>query len=441
MFLREALLRSVLIAGLVLICGASSAQDKSVFNGKLFSISSQGSLRPETASHKKSQVNYDQSFQQNAAEKNKIKQQRFAYELRLKNIYRTHSLRNPRSCESVYYGLFTDGVKLHDYSWNDDLNFVEDAVLNNGRISSQEFMFLRRRIEQRVEQIRRGPPQTVVDIFVATQKIFNEVLEEDKHFKNLKVLRSKYKKGSQSTELDTTSYLGIGAFMDVFTNGHPTLILGAGRLAQVGSSAAHAFTMGHEFAHISATVPQSLGACLSDKRSLGIRIGTAQQNENFGMGSIQTRQGFGTNTTNDMMDLVENGQLKLARDYLIKNNDHLPPQGQEAVADYIGIKTATRLIKKYYPTPEAQREAALGILFMWKPLAWSGEAEKLINQAGSKMSNDQRVLRGLLANKEFRDVLGCEFEKVAPLDCSDYDVFDQKPPWDYPASKKAFGIE
>jgi hypothetical protein len=34
------------------------------------------------------------------------------------------------------------------------------------------------------------------------------------------------------------------------------------------------------------------------------------------------------------------------------------------------------------------------------------------------MPNEKRVLRGMLTQKEFRDLIGCQFEKETPVDCT-----------------------
>jgi hypothetical protein len=98
----------------------------------------------------------------------------------------------------------------------------------------------------------------------------------------------------------------------------------------------------------------------------------------------------------------------------------LPSQMDEAFADYQGVSLAVDYINKKMKTPGEKREAALAILRSFPPELYTDEVHSLMSRVGAKKPNEDRVLRILLANPDFRSFLGCEFEtkpepKLCPL--------------------------
>jgi hypothetical protein len=132
------------------------------------------------------------------------------------------------------------------------------------------------------------------------------------------------------------------------------------------------------------------------------------------------RSGFGTENVATVESLIEQGKMDKAEE-LVKQltaKKALPEQITEAVADYNGAALVVKFIKSQYKDPEAQKNAALAVLFSFPPMPHTIEAEKLLNTVGSKKLNQERALKIILANREFREIIGCEFhKKPAPIEC------------------------
>ncbi len=89
----------------------------------------------------------------------------------------------------------------------------------------------------------------------------------------------------------------------------------------------------------------------------------------------------------------------------------------EAVADYMGVLVANQFIREKYSDPQLRREAALSVLKAFPPELYSEDADKIMSRVNSKKPFEYRALRILLANPDFRELIGCQFEGPTPIFC------------------------
>ncbi len=94
-----------------------------------------------------------------------------------------------------------------------------------------------------------------------------------------------------------------------------------------------------------------------------------------------------------------------------------PEQISEAVADYNATQAVTNYLNGKPMSAVERKKAALDVLRALPPFLYTPKAEGLLNQVGSKMSNEQRAFKIILANPEFRQLLGCKFAGETPEYC------------------------
>lgn len=206
-----------------------------------------------------------------------------------------------------------------------------------------------------------------------------------------------------------------------------SIIWQSDRTLGVQTDSANVFVLSHELSHSIEWARDSVKQCLSSAESYGARLDSKQTAEKKIKSTLERfkeifhmefNSGYGT-------ELVEDYKYKLlnqkASDVYkevseFEKSGNAPPQIAEAVADLYATEVTTKYIKKNYKTDHDKKMAALGVLYSFPPNLFTPEAEAVMNKAGSKKTNEQRVFKILLAHPEFRKILGCEFEsaKVPP---------------------------
>jgi hypothetical protein len=322
---------------------------------------------------------------------------------RLNERYLEHLRRNPKSCESTYYGLFTDGVKKKKL-------FRSNEVINYSSDNREEAVTL---IREREES---GPDSSEIESqFRNIVPLFLGVLDADQHYRSSEEARESFNDIVQNVVTRLDSSVGFGAAMIRRSYSKSELIFGSKQVAFFPEKANSAFYFGHELTHYSTSLPKELVSCLARPDALGIRsVGIADRQHLYS----EMFFGAGTNAAKRINKLLELGEVERAESLFQSIQDELPDQSEEAIADYNGIRLATQYILKNYVTKEEKRNAALSVLFSWQPQLYEREQELMMDQVGSKKLNQTRVLKGFLAHKAFRDLIGCEFESVTPVDCS-----------------------
>lgn len=138
-----------------------------------------------------------------------------------------------------------------------------------------------------------------------------------------------------------------------------------------------------------------------------------------------THAGFNTGLGTHLIPMIDkclrHGGIQPAAEMvrLLDRYNQLPDQMGEAAADFMGTKIAVRAIKNNFKTPQERETAALALLYSFPPMLYTEEAAVLINQVGSKKTNEERMLRIVLANTEFQELMGCSFRpERTPVECS-----------------------
>lgn len=258
------------------------------------------------------------------------------------------------------------------------------------------------------------------------QKVFNEVKKSyltsiSPSINNIDVFRE-WNESIENVKLDY-AYDGRerGSFMM-----YPGLVWTAVENEQ--SDAVKAFILSHELSHILDWGKEEVTSCLSSSKSLGAiyfhhyseydiklldKIMIGADLKDFIKRNSDFEHGAGTQDVAKVEDLLESGNLDDAITYTGRQN-----QIPEALADYYATMAVTTYVKDNYYFN--QKEAALDVLRYFKPHLYKPEVAEVMNKVGSKKTNEERALKIVLANKDFRELIGCNFEKATPLDCTEY---------------------
>jgi hypothetical protein len=325
---------------------------------------------------------------------------------RLFKLYRDYNSRNAQSCESQYYGLFTNGFQRKDSYWGDGIN------------RDESFHFHDFAWDQKTENSLRDEAEQ--ELRTAIVPLLTQSLQDDPYFSRLKGLVNSLKHQMENTSVIIRDE-GNAADMDKGET-HNELGIGLNKLLRLPSPSVKAFYMGHELGHLNDNeVPHELEACLSNSKSIGARIAKPVE-QAFEEREDSFAGGRGTQYINPMDLLVRSGDYEDASQELrrLAWGGLLPTQIDEAKSDYMGTLAAVAYIKTHYKTREERKRAALAVLFSFPPHLYEPEGQVIMDQIGSKKTNETRVFRGILANEEFRGLIGCSFDDVfdQPLDCS-----------------------
>ena len=373
----------------------------------------------------------------------------------LSDIYKRHAAINPKSCESVYYGLFADDKSLKTQFNADGHNFTNEQW--------DDLKLPVPLLEKRKDQLHRD---------------FNAMKKHVSYISNTNLFLSSKKHSTMAQELgrrvggvtlDLSSDVAIGGSITPIEiephhdheeplaewAGHKTyrakdnelstqMQFSQRQLVAIESRAANAFILGHELAHsLHNWVPQPIEACLARRNSIGAHheipcnqpsksepvieyeqlqrmIEEIDKNHrysdaNYGAGTFSYRK----NRTTVDNATSEEELAKALKDLqkTVADGCH-PEQFTEAYADYVGIAAATEFILKNYSTADQRRNAALAVIFAMPPSGYRSNVSTLLNKIGSKQTNERRVLRILLSHQKFRRLIGCEFERgYEPPDC------------------------
>ncbi len=385
----------------------------------------------------------------------------------LNKRYKNHARKNPNSCESTYWGLFTDGTNRKTILQGDGVNYDESYNNTDPQINSRTG----------TNDVYQKLQTENLNLLANVRKIVEELLPQDPNFYSLRAINEERKSRMENLYFELTAEGGDGAFvglidqdqealgkdiigttsdgLPIFKRNYKTEFLGdpppymgfgTNYAARMQSKAARAFLMGHELGHVVDAVPKELAQCLARPQALGININYTKFSDSTrstqAPASNKFYYGRGTELVKEFDDLLREGRrddaLLLFKE--LRKKGKLKSQAAEAVSDYVGIISAVDFIKKNYATPEARRNAALAVMFAHPPHLWGSDAdEAIMDKVGSKMTNQKRVLRGMLANSEFRSLVGCQFENPfdEPMDCSK-PSFTQDLRQGFPRLRKAF---
>jgi hypothetical protein len=394
----------------------------------------------------------------------------------IQEAYRNASTTDPKSCESVYYGLFTDGTNEKKTFEGDGTNtmMTPSPSLQGINLSQEKQRVLE--TEKKVQEIY------VQNIFTSPMmKAFEPVTQEwNKRIEKTHLIfyglpddNERVRNITKEEEDDPN-----GAFMDLFNSsriipsekdsqksenpdsyefkmvepknvvgenvdgnriekyeegaGPPVLTWSVGLLANAQSQAAAAFRIGHELSHTMDWAPDNLIECLGRESSIGARRSSHKKLQvpaTIPPPKAETRKwwqrlfshmnfgsGKGTELIAPVGALIEQGSIDRAKELIAHST--LPPQMAEAVADYYGTRIVTKFIQKNYSGKNAKRNAALALLFSLPPQLFDKESAEIMNTAGSKKTNEERVFKLILANKEFRELIGCNLQQnPQPIEC------------------------
>jgi hypothetical protein len=387
---------------------------------------------------------------------------------------------NPDSCEALYYGLFYDQktkkeVFILDPTENESILSGRATVTEASRkdLTFGEEVMLQHALEDVFSDIKSIYLKTILSNGANTEH--QQIIQEWRNrIERIKLRFSDVGDGAflspyrrreiQINELENTCEPIKGAADNLGQNlvGEeiqpirkmdlpPEILWGNGRRKNIRAAAANAFTMGHEAAHSLMWAPEKLIACLHSGASIGSSVGSRQflrymspeiirkikdellkpeHKEKISEEILQEQphmqrgQGMGEEAVPRFEALLKQGKYEEAEAKLLMFET--PNQMYEAVADHFGMKAAVSYVSNKYPgssesAKAARKKAAIQILFSMAPEGYNDRASAILNKIGSKKLNEERVMRIILANKKFREMLGCEFaRKPAPIECPDF---------------------
>jgi hypothetical protein len=398
-------------------------------------------------------------------------------DVKINSMFHTYQSHNPHSCESVYYGLFTDGknaVKTFPFEGE---NLADDSAFTQKTFNSNL------EVVDGFWTIRTDEKSKFLKDFNALKRIFPSTYLAEREISENPLLMAEITKRARTAHLVIAAE-SPGAFGNAVTdcrdehlscnkrqmlavntqnNGiynspmesREDVTFGVRQLLKIKSEPARIWLAAHELVHGSDVFSPVLSLCLEKtmdlKKTLKSKLPFIVDYLRKSSGSGYY-YGRGTEYTNIMRSLIVEdftreiiirnikpnestyksveSQVRVTSSHQqvdTRNADTHPfiEQYSEAMADTRAtIATVHAIYAKYPGDPEARRQAALSILFSLKPSMYTGNQAKLMDIVGSKKLNETRVLKGILANLEFRKLLGCEFEnpQSAPRDCSDPSV-------------------
>ncbi len=323
----------------------------------------------------------------------------------IQSVYESYSKKSPTSCEAIYYGLFAK---------KETPSAERPPMLATPQYTRQSVK----------EQLRTEIPK------LSSAPEHRSPLEDW-----TKALKTTPLHIYDAQEAKKKGLTPEGAFLS-----EGEILYGAAR-SKTSNPAADAFVLGHELGHLPDWIPPQIASCLASPQSIKAsesfrgklerayfqvdleqeyrrQTEGAQKNRpalDAGVAEMDFASGRGTENILSVETLLEEGNLSQAKRILDKNS--VPDQIPEAAADYIGAIAVARFIQTSYPTPEKKRAAGLAVLASMPPMLYSPQAAEIMNRAGSKQTNERRVLRILLANSEFRKLIGCSFADEAPKEC------------------------
>lgn len=367
-----------------------------------------------------------------------------------------------KSCEAEYWDLFKtkgapflgDGENLPSNEWKTAFNnnFTRKGPDPDTReLDKEKIAAKSQEIQKLLEEVR--------DIY--SNKIFANpslMKEESTALWDSLIHLAELEFSNRSEERE-------GAFASLgFNQGY--LTWGYHFMAGMESMAAHAFVMGHELKHLNyKKFPRKLGDCLKQQDSYGaienrlagedklleadsfsyaltfnkslesvhakagLKVGlicsAIERNDPewkkiLERDGVVSDQGSGTEIYRKLKPCLQKAnkeQIAELRKLIEPYKTALAEQMEEAVADYYGTLVVKEYIKKHYQTLEQQQQAARAVLYFFYPEFSSPEAREIMGWVGVKKPNETRATRIVLADPDFRELLGCKFEKATPKFC------------------------
>lgn len=371
---------------------------------------------------------------------------------------------NPRSCEATYYDLFKNNAPLERGDLlNKDIQSALKTMLTaspaqvraaytNVLQNNDNFKYAN---EIRTEWLKRIESTTI-----SIRESFFPSWHREAPVSPEAMLVPGKAKTDQSKKI-AVDLVGKSIFPKTYRKGEePVMSIETGWFQGL-DQATPIFWEAHEFSHLMQWTSPAIARCL--QRSLDTRmIDIPFSNSTLSVKIREIRdggftEGLGTHLVPIFNAMVANGDTQeaellislLKKEKLLLSNDPqwealkkaierssrksrrniatiisllklgLPEQITESAADNIATLVAVDYIKTNYKDPEQRRKAALDILRTFRPHLYSKESAHIMNQVGAKKDNETRALKIILANPEFRELVGCQFEGPTPRNCNE----------------------